>query len=796
MRQLRLRALAVMLGAFCFLASPSYAYDCDTVVVDDAKLFGSEQGKVESAANELIKSGANVRVRTLTDYGDRFSSLDEYKAYIQSTCGSWRSADNGMRNNLIVFMIEKNHRDIGLYYGDQWERAFRNNADATIRSEVMTPRFRDGDFAGGFVAGIKRTEQLIDIQVSPPVSTGPTTIINKEATDTRGITSIFLWLVILGGVGTTAWFGLRFIQSRRAEREEKMHAQQQAQMRKTACANAINNFDTTIAEANVSAIASLASDEDVAKLRRILDSSKKTHAALSAEFTDLESVSGSDPSNTDLTAAAYASIGKTYEKLALKFDNIRDSLQSLESEVEAVKERAKQAPAKIAEAESSIETAKATIATVKGKGFKVDGAERFLNEAVGLLTLAHGKRDDKRLGECAQIATRVSDKATAAIRSAEEQPLIKERLDRDITSTQSGVTTSVERTKSIYVMFERISATYLESLWKPIQGNGTEAENRLEAAQDHLDQAVTFASLTSQDWEKSSKHIREAGLLMEDADKLLNAIVHLSNNLVEAEKKAPTEIASAQADITRAWNYIKAHDADVADSLENDLKRVEATLEEARVALKQEKPDFIRVVKLALKANNEADRIFERAEDEHRTMERKREQAAKLAAEAKRSFDEAERYINIHTIDVRTRARQSLAEARDAFMNLANARSLDQRIAAASRADQLSDAALEQAQSDVAAEEKRIRDEKAAKLARQRALAQAEEDEEEQRRRRRAASSSISFPSTRRSDSWGTPSRSSSGSGGSTSFGGSSGGFGGSSSIGRSSSGRGGSSKW
>lgn len=60
-------AFAALLAAV-LLASPigKAQAPCDQLVVDEANVFKNDIGRVEAAARELVNSGADVRVRTMS----------------------------------------------------------------------------------------------------------------------------------------------------------------------------------------------------------------------------------------------------------------------------------------------------------------------------------------------------------------------------------------------------------------------------------------------------------------------------------------------------------------------------------------------------------------------------------------------------------------------------------------------------------------------------------------------------------------------------------------------------------
>src|SRR3989344_8601069 len=188
------RARAALVVALLFFAMPfaAFAYNCDSLVVDGARVFGDETGRVEAAAEKLRDLGVHIRVHTVSSFGN-FGNLDNYEIAVEKSCLSWRAGD-GTKNNLIVLMLEVEHREIGLWYGDLWKPALDKEWQA-IKDRVIMPRLRDGDFAGAFERGLADIARHVEKQLNPPVvaeaGSGHVTIIESEPIDLSG-----LWVVL------------------------------------------------------------------------------------------------------------------------------------------------------------------------------------------------------------------------------------------------------------------------------------------------------------------------------------------------------------------------------------------------------------------------------------------------------------------------------------------------------------------------------------------------------------------------------------------------------------------------
>jgi uncharacterized membrane protein YgcG len=160
-------ALFIAIGATMAgtVAPAAAAGTCDEVVVDGAGVFKDQLAQIQSRANTVANLGADVRIRTVASIGTA-ATLDSYERGVERGCPSWQASDGGRKNNLIVLMVAIEQRTTGLYYGGQWESAL-GSSWPRIQGDLMNPRFRDGDFAGGVNAGLQEIYRVVDLQLHP-----------------------------------------------------------------------------------------------------------------------------------------------------------------------------------------------------------------------------------------------------------------------------------------------------------------------------------------------------------------------------------------------------------------------------------------------------------------------------------------------------------------------------------------------------------------------------------------------------------------------------------------------------
>ena len=193
-------AVGILMASFFAVGVPNVASAesaCDAIVVDGANVLGNHQS-VDTAALKLNGIGADVRVRTLPNLGN-FATVDDYVAATVKACPTWQGINNDRKSNLVVYVMTKEDRKLGVFYGDGWTNAFnKGGGEQRIWADFMVPRFKSGDFPGGFVAAIDETYRVFDSYLHPSQNAPSSQVVVQEKpTDYSG-----LWKVL--GFGLAA----------------------------------------------------------------------------------------------------------------------------------------------------------------------------------------------------------------------------------------------------------------------------------------------------------------------------------------------------------------------------------------------------------------------------------------------------------------------------------------------------------------------------------------------------------------------------------------------------------------
>jgi len=804
---MRRKSGSVLVLAFAALAlcapARAWAFDCDRTVVDEAGAFGDgDMIAVEKAVDALARQGAEVRVRTVRDFGGPgYANLDAYKAALMRACPSWQAPDNpveGMKNNLIVFAVSYgSRRGAGLYYGDQWRARLDAEWPGLLSGQVV-PRLRDGRNGEAFSAAMNGVAGLIAPAPARGGQNGPVVVKNEAPTDLTG-----LWWVLGAIVGLGAVIALfLLLRSRRKERERRQAAQAKAKDIKARCATKITEFDDAtlaVLEAEVGRAAEAVSEADAKPLRDGHARMMQLVNGATGQFAELLN-SRNDPSHDD-----YAT--ETYVQIAASFQDVLDKLRKAEAERDVLRQDMAKLTMLMAEVPGKIAAAKAKIASsetrrkaVKDKGFKTPSSDDLAAEAAKTAEAADGFLAAKRFGAAAEAAAKATELAEDAAAAAEGLPTKFSALQTSVAGLRRRIEASRASIDAARPVFAAIQREYAESCWDTINRNGSTSERETDEAERATDAAQECATMEVQDWDGSQVYVDGARASLDRAESLIRSIHARKANLETAKREAPGEIEAAAKDIDAARAYIADHDADLRETLETDLEAVAKRLTGAKDELAKDKPDYLEALEAAKAANAAADKILATARTEFEAMEAKRDRAKSAKRDAKSAISKAAEYIEDHGSDVGVGARNELASARRQLERVGSVESavavdkdddlalaaavaaLDAILKDADDAKKTADAAVRAAKSDVRRAEEAREAERQARLAAERRRREEREAEERRREAARRRDSSPSFPSF---PSIGGGSSGSSSSGG-----------GGSVSIGRSSSGGGGSVGW
>lgn len=679
---------------------PVFSDPCNSMVFDADGLLGGNIAKIEDSAKKLENAGADVRVLVINSFGDA-GNLDNYVDGVQRGCKSWQATDGGRKNNLIVFAVAVKDRKTGLFYGGQWTRILDEHW-TRILTDKVTPRFRDGDFAGGISTGLNEVTLVITEKVHAANNPKPTTVINTQPTDFSGLWKVLGWIVGVVAIGFLIICSARWYWDQKAENEKCRAAQQLARIKKSACTEKANGLDEMLALLGAKinkALLSLAG-QTRETLTNDFSEMKKRAGKINSAYAGLMN-SANNPEVDDLSVQEYANMERVLGRQLDDFESIYEEIRNLEERIGKIAQLANSLNTRVSEVEKQAEGAEKAIQGLAQAGFKTENASAVLAEAKDRINNA---RDFILIGDL-ELANTVCTQAETSVKELLNLPETLRKRVKDITASIESDTKLIVETTSLIdqarQVFTELSSEHPRSAWDVVSGNGSEAERLLAEASALIPQAEKAVSMEVQDWDGANKLLASVSIYINDSVSCLQSIFTLKQNLIAAKRAATSEFRAANEDIQKAEAFILEHDPDVSDSLVIELAKAREQLGVALEELSFEKPDYIKVVKLVKAVNSTADKILDKARSEFEAVERFRLKLVTTVREAKRSIDTVREYIRDHRSDVNSSAERYLSEAQHYYGQYETSTDPKEKLSYADKADKKADEALEDAQNDV-----------------------------------------------------------------------------------------------
>lgn len=741
MRRILQRSAATGVATFFFgVIAASHAHaqglPCDPVIYDDAGVFDNVV-RLQQAASALEQRGAIVRIRAVRTFGD-LGSLDHLQKAIRLQCPSWQATNGENRDALIAIFLAVDDHEFAVYTGGRWADINDRNGDA-IQLKVGGTYFRrepgdqrPPDFVGGFVAAMEEFGRLIDagrpsIRGTPMHGLGggagvigtTTTAPSAESGDGR-LGGSGRGVTVSGGASGSGNIGWAFLallafalfvlaivlihQSRQRRRaahqkaKDKRHAANALLMELRGQLRALG-IRTEAATLTVS-------EADAGRLRGKFQEIERLFGTAAVTINEVEPEGSQDPTRDGRTREEYETVAAGYERALVQLREANDKRVTHDAELEELHRAGQEAPKAIEAAEAAIGQAVGAVEKARGGGWKVEDASAKLETARNAYIQANADQEGKRLAAAkhgADVARAAADEAKAMV---DHLAVRKAKIETDLGQLEVRISDMERRIETGRQTFERISERYAESSWDDIAGNGSQAEAALEEMRKALVEGRTAATMEQQCWADAEADVLWGSDASGRADALLAAIASLEERLKTAERSARPEIDAAATDLERAAAYEHQHDADVDDAMKAEIATARTTLERARVALAEAKPDFLEVVRLAKEANSHADRILAKCQSEVEAAERLWQKATSVFRDAEAAVAKAGSYISSHSHDV-----QSIASSgyRTASASLSRARLMHDpqtKLADAQHAKREADEAYQQARRDVDARQR------------------------------------------------------------------------------------------
>lgn len=167
-------------------------------VVDTAGMIpGDVETQLVQELDALEKAtSAQVVVLTIDTLGGE--AIEDYSHQVAET---WKLGQEG-RDDGVLFLIVRDDRKMRLEVGYGLEPLLTDALSRRILSDVVTPRFRAGDFSGGVEAGV---EAVVGVLQGNPEAV-PAEARGRATGAVSGLTQLFVFLLTVGTFSLSAIF--------------------------------------------------------------------------------------------------------------------------------------------------------------------------------------------------------------------------------------------------------------------------------------------------------------------------------------------------------------------------------------------------------------------------------------------------------------------------------------------------------------------------------------------------------------------------------------------------------------
>jgi uncharacterized membrane protein YgcG len=663
--------------------------DCAARVVDAAGLV-KDDAVVAQSLEALRALGIDAHAVTLKSHGDA-SSLDAAVERMEARCPAWQSAGE-QRGDLLVIAVSLKERTSGIYYGSDLEARLAPVAER-LRDDVMGPHLRKGDFDGAFIAVADETAHVLTAahEATPSSASAPV----PNGSRGTGVAILGVFALVVAGAWGGAWAWRRARRGREQARALAA-ARAEAEAARARCTNDMAGMiqETADLDERLEILRSQVDESEreplrasLAEAQQRLDEATVAQSKLTEEATSLKT-----PSIEDHVRARDA-----FAKLSEELAPTSRTIEAARTGVDALVEAVAAVDATLASAGKARAEADAKLAAAVPAGFRTDSLEAALRGAAKRLEEARALAAQRRPGRAVAAAKEAEGVVARTLATAARLPEVKTEADAALPGLRARIDRVADAVTAARQVFDAMAASFAESCWSSVRGNGTEAQGRLDAARHEMETAEAFAR--EGDWAGALDDVQDAGGHLDEAESLLRSIHARSEHLDKAKHDAPSEIEAASSDVERAQQFLRENPGRYGRSVEQGLELAQQRLAEARDQSGRDKPDYVVLVTAAQEANRAADAVLATAVQEHAEGERLAREAASVLRDAERKISKVAEYLEDHARDVPSLdvARTRLQEARDALASASAEGEPARQVELARRAQDRADASYQRA---------------------------------------------------------------------------------------------------
>lgn len=289
---------------------------------------------------------------------------------------------------------------------------------------------------------------------------------------------------------------------------------------------------------------------------------------------------------------------------------------------------------------------------VAEQGYRLETSHAAIDAgAVALAAVAKALQSRQGPSEAMPHLAQAEELLQQALASGSGAPALREANERRIAEVEAMGEATAARIEEGLAAYDQVDE-FAESSWSDISGNDSEAQSAADRAQEHWELAVAANSMEEQRFLVARDHLESATAELEFVEQLVDAIIARLNDIEAARDAAPDLLSEAERSLNDAIAFVRANDDDVGQEPEQQIREATRHLDQAKAEAQQPKPDWLRLSAAASAADRLADAALAGARDEATSMERMRQQIAKLRPIAGTEVNKIAKYVNLHGNDI------------------------------------------------------------------------------------------------------------------------------------------------
>lgn len=579
---------------------------CDALLLDTAGVLSAAQAeRVSDTARSLRSETAyEIRVRILTQ--EQAPSLDAWMDAQEAACSSWRAADGGFRNNLVVLAFTTDSPtqtgETGLYYGAQMPSTMDDQWPRVLADEI-NPAIRDGDWERGVTAGLTAVGKVLD----PP--------------------SIFSWKLLVVAAGLVAVvLGLVGGNVAVRRRRRRRHLAE----RFTAATTRFDELTLPLDDAlqllrrDTELLREAVCDEEVSRAvepaERLLQEGDQILHQRSELSTGRDRVlDGRDLDAIERAVSAWETLTSSADTLARKLSAEQRRLAGLIDRVQTLREHVGAVPA-LAE--------KVTVAADAGErdGFVVTTERSVLDTVDERLAEIDRLADERRLLSADERLTALVDDLTSAHDQLTSLRQRRAALTERARQLQEAARELSDLAEDAAKALEELRTGYAPGVWSDLAAHIDAGHDRLTSAGERA--TAVDAALAAGDLSAGERHAEAVEENQREAGESFTAVVERLEGARELSRTVPHRHADVGARLARLRKVVSSPDVGV--SHREKAATLEAEL--AAVDVQAAQPDWILLDRLLTDLSARVDAAMREATAARAKAERRRREEVRSAA--------------------------------------------------------------------------------------------------------------------------------------------------------------------